>query len=411
MQLSAPSAVHARWPARIVACTAALVAALPAVAAAQLQTSLGASAFREAGGPLSMTVLMPEVSADAQLSSGFAVNAAWTADVVSGASVAVVDAPADDVDAISSATVSDVRYVLGGGVRVGDHQSTWSAGYRYGFENDYRSHAFDIGARTELYDRNTALEINYARSFDSVCDGLDASEAVLKPRLTSSDDCFADSDDVRERDLSLQTFQAAWSQHWTGIFATQLTATAQILEGFQANPYRAVRIGRASAQEHHPDERARYAIGAGARVWIEPLAGALQPQLRAYRDTWDIRSFSAELGYEQTIGAGLRVRGRGRYYVQGGAAFYSDDYVLAPRGQYFTGDRELSPMRSVLLGAQLSWALPSDEQGRVLGVLGGLELVLKGDLLKSWFDEFHYDRVEVPNDTALLGSFALVAGF
>jgi hypothetical protein len=410
MQLSARRAVH---PPRALAQAAALIAVLPAIAAAQLQTTLGASAFREAGGPLSMTVIMPEVSADAQLSSGFAVNAAWAADVVSGASVAIVDAPADDVDAISGASVRDVRHVLGGGVRVGDGQSTWSAGYRYGFENDYRSHAFDVGARTELYERNTALEIGYARAFDSVCDAPDASEPVLKLRLTSSDRCFGhgDEDEIRERDLSVQTFQAAWSQQWTAIFATQLTATAQILDGFQANPYRAVRIGRASAQEHHPDERARYAVGFGARVWIDPLSGALQPQLRAYRDTWDIRSFSAELGYEQTIGAGLRLRGRGRYYVQGGAAFYSDDYVLAPMGRYFTGDRELSPMRSALVGAQVSWALPSDEQGHVLGVLSGLELVLKGDLLKSWFDEFHYDRVEVPNDTALLGSFALVVGF
>jgi hypothetical protein len=217
--------------------------------------------------------------------------------------------------------------------------------------------------------------------------------------------------ELEQRDLSQHTFQGAWTQHWTGIFSTQLTATAQLLDGFQANPYRAVRIGRASAQEHHPDERARFAAGLGARVWIEPLAGALQPQLRAYRDTWDVRSFSAELGYEQTIGAGLRLRGRGRYYVQGGAAFYSDDYVLAPRGQYFTGDRELSPMRSALLGAQVTWAPPSDDQGEVLGLLSGLELVFKGDLLKSWFPEFHYDRVEVPNDTALIGMASVVAAF
>jgi hypothetical protein len=414
MQLSSRSATNA---GRALAWLLPMVA-LSAPAAAQLQTTFGTSAFREAGGPLSMTVLMPEVSADAQLTPGFAVNAAWTADIVSGASVAVVDAPAADVDAISSATVSDIRHELGGGLRIGDGQSTWSAGYRHGFENDYRSHAFDVSAQTELYERNTALQISYARSFDSICDGPDASEAVLKARLVSSDACFGGGDgdvdeqaEPRERDLSSQTFQAAWTQHWTGAITTQLTATAQLLDGFQANPYREVRIGRASAQEHHPDQRARYAAGLGARIWIAPLSGALQPLLRAYRDTWDVRSLSAELGYEQTIGAGLRVRGRGRYYVQSAAAFYSDDYVLAPRGRYFTGDRELSPMRSALLGAQVSWALPSDAEGRVLGFLSGLELALKGDLLKSWFDDFRYDRVEVPNDTALLGSLSLSAGF
>jgi hypothetical protein len=391
---------------------AALGAWLASPAAGQVTTTLGGSIFREAGGPLSMTVLMPEAGVDAQLTSGFALDVGWQADVVSGASVAVVDAPADDVDAISSATVSDVRHVIGGGMRVGDAQSTWRTGYRYGFENDYRSHSFDVAARTELYERNTALEIGYARSFDAVCDAPDASEAALKLRLDTSDGCFDDGDAERsERDLSLHSFQGAWTQNWTGELSSQLSVTAQLLDGFQANPYRAVRIGRASAQEHHPAERARYAVGLGARLWIEPLSGALQPQLRAYRDTWDVRSFSAELGYEQTLGAGLRLRGRGRYYLQSGAAFYSDDYVLAPRGQYFTGDRELSPMRSGLLGAQLTWVAPSDDRGRILDALAELELVLKGDLLKSWFSDFHYDRVEIPNDLALLGSFSLLGAF
>jgi hypothetical protein len=68
-------------------------------------------------------------------------------------------------------------------------------------------------------------------------------------------------------------------------------------------------------------------------------------------------------------------------------------------------------MQSVMLGGQLVWTIPADDQGEVLGFLGGLELVLKGDLIKSTFDEFHYDRVAVPNDTALLFALTLLAGF
>jgi hypothetical protein len=385
----------------------------PSVARAQQShASVGSSVFHEAGGPLNMTVLTPEVNADVALSTGVAVNASWTADVVSGASVAVVDAPAANVDAISSASVHDVRHVLGGGVRVQDGQSSLAGGYHYGIENDYRSNAFDVSARTELYEHDTALEITYARAFDNVCDGPDASEAVRKPRLDTSVGCFNDKQpDRRERDLGAQTFQGAWTQHWTPILSMQTTATAQLLHGFQSNPYRAVRIGRTAAQEHHPNDRARYAVGIGLRIWVEPLKGALQPQLRAYRDTWDVRSLSAELGYEQTIGGGLRVRARGRYYTQSAAAFYSDDYVLSPKGQYFTGDRELSTMRTGLLGAQLTWDVPQDDQGEVLGLLSGLEVALKADLLKSWFPDFHYDRAPVPNTGALIGSLSVLAGF
>ena len=393
-----------------------VLAVAPQTLCAQAEVSASASAFHEGGGPLNMTVLIPEVSADVALSDGLAVNAGWTADVVTGASVAVVDAPAASVDAISGASVQDVRHVLGGGFRVQDGQSTLAGSYRYGFENDYRSHSFDITARTELYERNTALQITYARAFDRVCDGPDASEAVLKPRLDSSEGCFKDAASTaaakrRDVGLSVHTFQGGWTQNLSPALSMQLTASAALLEGLQANPYRAVVIGRAAAQEHHPDNRARYAFAAGFRLWIEPLSGALQPLFRAYRDTWNVRSLSAELGYEQTLGQGLRLRARGRYYVQTGASFYSDDYVLNPKGQYFTGDRELSPMQSGLLGGQFSWTVPANEQGEVLGFLGSLELALKGDLLRSWFPDFHYDRAEVPNDTALLGTLSLLAGF
>jgi hypothetical protein len=398
--------------ARALACALVAWPVLAQDARAQVQASAGASAYHESGGPLSMTVLVPEVSAGAQVSTGLAVSASYTADVISGASVAVVDAPADSVDAISAASVHDVRHVFGGGVRVGDGVSTFSGGYRYGFENDYRSHGFDLAARTELYERNTALEIAYARAFDRVCDSIGASEPVLKTRLPSSDGCFeTGATDRAERDLSSHTFQGAWTQHWSAFVSMQLTATAQLLHGFQQNPYRAVRIGRTAAQEHHPEDRARYAVGLATRIWIAPLSGALQPQLRAYRDTWDIRSLAAELGYEQSLGAGVRVRARGRYYLQSGAAFYSDDYVLMPRGRYFTGDRELSPMHSVLAGLQLTWGVPSDAQGEVLGFLSGLELMIKGDLLRSSFPDFHYDRAPVPNNTALFGSLNAAARF
>lgn len=384
---------------------------LPLVAAAQSQISAGTSAFRESGGPLNMLVIVPEVNADVGLSEGVSIDAAWTADVVSGASVAIVDQPAANVDAISSASVTDVRHELGGGVTLRDGQSSLAAGYRYGIEEDYRSHAFSVSARTELWDHNSGFEITYARAFDSVCDSVDASEPVLKQRLDSSDGCFNDKAEDRDtRKLNLHTAQGVWTQAWTPWLAMQATLSAQLLDGFQSNPYRAVRVGRSAAQEHHPDNRARYAFGLGGRIWIEPLSGALQPQLRVYRDTWAIRSFTAELGYEQVVGLGLRMRARGRYYAQTGAAFYSDDYLLDPKGQYFTGDRELSPMKSLLLGAQLAWTVPSNEEGKVW-IFDGLTLTIKGDVLKSWFPEFHYDRVAVPNDMALIGTFTVGADF
>ena len=60
---------------------------------------------------------------------------------------------------------------------------------------------------------------------------------------------------------------------------------------------------------------------------------------------------------------------------------------------------------------QLTWTLSSTDGHGVLGAFDSLELTLKADVLKHWFDDFHYDKVEVPNDTALLSSLGLATAF
>ncbi len=379
----------------------------PGKAHAEDGIAVGSSIFRETGGPLHMTVLVPTAKASKDIGEAVTVRAGWTADVVSGASVAVVDAPAAKVDAISSATVTDTRHAFSGGVELHDGPSALGVGYTHAFENDYLSNAFDVSARTELWDHDTLLEISYARAFDEVCDLAGAFDPVMKPRLDSSKGCFSDFKTRRDRDLDMHTWQASWTQALTPVLSLQVTGTAQLSHGFQSNPYRAVRIGRTAAQEHHPIDRARYALGAGLRLWLAPLRGALQTYARAYRDTWDITSITGELAYDQTLIGQLRLRGRARYYTQTAAAFYSDDYVLDPHGQYFTGDRELSDMQSLLAGAALLWSAPTDDNGHVLAVLSGFELTLKGDVLKTYFDHFHYDKAAVPNTMALIGSVEL----
>jgi hypothetical protein len=356
------------------------------------------------GGPLHMRVISPGVRAGADVNDHVAVQANYDVDVVSGASVAIVNAPAPEVDAISSATrVTDLRQTAGAGFELRDDNTSLHASYSYGFENDYRSHAFTLRARAEMFERNTAFELSYARGFDRVCNLAQAGneDAVDRQRMPTSEGCFGGDDRVA-LDLNRQTFQAGWTQAWAPILVTQLTVTTQVLDGYQANPYRAVFLGLAAAQEHHPEVRVRYSSGLGARLWLDPLAGALHLFGRIYRDTWGIQSVTADLAYEQTVGQGLRLRGRARHYRQSGAVFYSDDYVLFPRGRYFTGDRELSPMSSWIVGGQLSWTVPSSDDGRVLGFLGSMLLVAKADFLMFSFPEFHYAGVPVPNDKALV---------
>jgi hypothetical protein len=355
-------------------------------------------------GPLHMRVISPSVWAGADAGDKVTIEANYDVDVVSGASVAIVSGPSAEVDAISSATrVTDLRQTTGATLQLRGDTTSLRASYSYGFENDYRSHALTLSARAELFERNTAFELSYGRGFDRVCNLAqpDSLDAVDRQRMPTSEGCFG-GDQRESLDLNLQTFQAGWTQAWTPILLTQLVMTTQVLHGYQANPYRAVFLGLAAAQEHHPETRVRYSGGLRMRLWLEPLRGALHLFGRLYRDTWAIRSVTADLAYEQTLGAGLRLRARGRHYRQSGAVFYSDDYVLFPRGQYFTGDRELSAMSSWTVGGQLSWTVPSGDDGKVLGFLGTMLLVAKADFLMFDFPDFHYGNVPVPNDKALV---------
>lgn len=393
----------------------ALCLALPLGAAradGEVTTTATTTLYREAGGPLEMTVVTPSVDIAGTIRDRVRITAGWEADVVSGASVAVVDAPGAGLDAITSATrLDDFRNTAHASLGFLGEVTRLDVGYTYGTESDYRSHGFEIAGRSELFERNTVLTLSYARGFDQVCSlsQPDAQEPVDRQRLPSSDGCFGGADRV-SLDLALHTFQGAWMQAWSQYFTTQLTLTSQVLHGFQSNPYRAVWLGRAAAQEHHPDDRVRYAAGLAMRLWVSGLHGALQPSVRLYRDTWDVASVTAELGYEQTIPAGVRLRARGRYYVQRGALFYSDDYAFAPAGQYFTGDRELSPMSSWLIGGRAEWIVPPGEDGEI-GFLSALSLVGKADYLLFEFDDFHYGRASVPNDSAFVATVSLEAGF
>lgn len=367
--------------------------------------------FYEFGGPLEMLVVAPHASFRINPADALSLTVTYDADIVSGASVAVVDAPSADVDAITSATqLDDFRSVVSGALALRSAVGSLRGGYAYGFENDYTSHSFFVGARTDLFERNTTFDLSYARAFDLVCDLNQprAQEAVERRRLDVSDGCFDGAETGRTtHDLDLQSFQGSWTQAWASIFVTQLTLTAQLVDGFQSNPYRAVWLGRSAAQEHHPHNRFRYAAGLGARLWIEPLSGTLSANVRLYRDNWDVRSITAELAYEQSIDGALRVRIRGRYYTQGEAAFFSDDYGLRPRGQYFTGDRELSDQESFMAGAQLTWTLTPGTEGASLGPLESFRLILKADFIHHEFSGFRYARASIPNLNTIMGTLGL----
>ena len=368
-----------------------------------------------------MTVYTPGVTAAVTPAEWVSVRGGYEADVVSGASVATKAGPAyqavnPGVDVITTASVRDVRHSPHGAFSLRKGDVAYTASYTHGTENDYKSHSIFVAAKTDVYGHNTQLEISYAKNFDSVCDRVQG-VSDQPPRFRAMEDssgCFADSSPLRtRRPLGIDGFQAAWTQAWTPVFATQLVYTAQLLDGFQSNPYRSVVLAQGlKAQEHHPGNRARQAIALRANFFVRPLKLAIRVTGRAYRDTWDVTSGTGEIEAEKYLLDGFRVAARGRYYRQSGALFWSDDYTggdppLGPKGQYFTGDRELSPFSSVGLGLRLTYALqPAPKVGggstRMLGVFTGLKLGASADAMQFSYDEYTLGGQAIENARAYI---------
>ncbi len=326
---------------------------------------------------LRVRVISPSAEGSVDLGDHLTARAGYSADVVSGATVKVVDV------STSATEFSDTRHSFTGGLTARRDTLSVSGSYTYGFENDYRSHSITVTARTEIAERNSIFELAYSHNWDGVCNepNRDVQDAARRIALDSSTGCFAEGNASRvESPLSVDSVQLSYTQNLSAILVTQLVATAQLLHGFQSNPYRSV-LSSFIAQEHHPEDRARLAVAGRVNLFLPPLRGALRVLVRGYRDTWDVRSTTLEGAYEQTFGPALRLMGRVRYYRQNAAVFYSDDYGLSPQGQYFTGDRDLAAMTSWIVGARLLVHLtPPEDQTRLLSLFHGLDLALKADL-------------------------------
>jgi hypothetical protein len=363
------------------------LAALTAIdARAEDKVEVKAEYFTEPANKEALHVFHPSLGVNVDAHRDFSLNFGYEADVVTGATARTYGS----MDAISSAThFSDTRHAFHGGAELRLGPAAVDAGYTYAFENDYRSHAIDVGAKVDLWGRNTTFRLGYAHNFDSVCDVDNKGTSPTERRsLGSSSGCFAKTVGLVEEPLAIDSYAASWTQVLTPILVSDLGVTFQVLDGFQSNPYRRVRLfGTVEAQESEPLLRQRVAVQARLRLAVVRARGALGVLARFYYDTWGIKSGTAEISWEEWVHPQLLLRVRGRYYQQGRALFYRDagetlSYeAVGPVGQYFTGDRELSPFRDYLVGFKVAWVRNADEKGKVWRWFEQLDLNAKIDLI------------------------------
>ncbi|HTA18040.1 MAG TPA: DUF3570 domain-containing protein, partial [Polyangia bacterium] len=266
-------------------------------------------------------------------------------------------------------------------------------------EHDYRSHAVTATTRSDLLDHNFTLGLSYTHNFDSVCDNNNSTVGDqpldLKPLLSSAH-CFNDAmTDVVSHRLSIDTFQPSLSWTATPRLILQLGSTIQILDGFQSNPYRSVQLGREknTPQERLPEFRQRYAVYGRAVYALPAVRSSALGMVRLYQDSWAVQAVSGDVELNKYFGPAILVSLRGRYHLQSGASFYRDGAGyrdLGPGGQYWTGDRELSPMSNYLGGGKVAFLRrPAQEHS---SWFVEMEVNLKYELLI-----YHLDSPDAPN--------------
>lgn len=342
------------------------------------------------GGLGGLTVVHPQLDIGADVGESFTLDLGYAADAVTGATATVYS-----VDAITSATTfDDLRHEARLGMALHGKRSTFGIGGTAGIERDYLSLTITAAGSVDLPGRNTNIALSYTHNFDQTCDKDNADLGPLERRaLTGFDACTRESYYVRGvddpmamtvwRDLSIDTTQATITQNLSPTSNLQLSLFGQVLHGFQSNPYRRVRVGPNEPQEHIPEVRGRGALSARWNKFFPSLKGAVHASLRGYSDTWGVNSGTAELAYSQYAGSSLLLKVRARIHQQTPATFFKDAFFYqteSAAGEYFTGDRELAPVRNVIIGAKLTMISTAEDDKEVWGLFDKLQLNLKADL-------------------------------
>jgi hypothetical protein len=366
------------------------IACAARIAHAEDHAEVSTSVFEEKrdGNKGGLTVIHPQADFGVDIGRYVTFDAGYSADAVSGATASVYQ-----VDAVSAATTfSDTRHEGTAALGFQGRRSKLAFSGTLGNERDYISKQVGGSGSIDLAGRNTTVALAYTHSFDQVCDRDNSMAMPLQHiALTGGDPCqkqsliFGKNDPgkVVWHDLSIDTAQLTITQNLTPTMNFQAALFGQILEGFQSNPYRRVVVGGVATQETEPGTRARWSVSARLNRYLPKTHSAVHFSARFYDDTWRVVGGDVELAYSQYIGNSLLLRVHARVYQQTAASFFKDAFFYmteSTAGAYFTGDRELSPVRDAVVGGKLT-ILSIGKDKKVWGAFDKLELNVKGDIL------------------------------
>jgi len=256
------------------------------------------------------------------ISDSVSLNASYFVDMVSNASIDVVT---------TASPYREQRVETGVGADYVYRDALISLAATHSNEPDYIADSAGIDVAQNFFGDMTTVNVGYTHGWDTV--------------MKHGDPSFSQPADHWQYRLgATQVLTARW------LMSLNLEAISD--DGYLASPYRVARVFGAAVPEVDPSTRSSRAAQLRV-VGSVGAKGAVRAEYRYFWDTWDIHANTTELGYSQYAGSRWLLDAYARYYSQGHALFYSNDFTSEM--QYMSRNRQLSTFNDVGLGVKASY--------------------------------------------------------
>ncbi len=215
-------------------------------------------------------------------------------------------------------------------------------------EDDYTSRGGAIESKVWSSDKNTTLALGLSVDSDEVG--------------SSQDPAF--SEDRRTFNYLLGITQVLSAES-----IVQSNITYSSARGYQSDVYKAL--------DNRPQSRGMWAWLTRYNRFFQDMESSLHVDYRLYTDTWDVLSHMFEVAWYQPLGQSWMVRPFIRYYSQGAAQFFEDNFPPSSERSFFSADQRLGDFGSIGGGLNLAY-----DFGSGLSVDASVESFLQKPSLK-----------------------------
>ncbi|MFV2059046.1 MAG: DUF3570 domain-containing protein [Gammaproteobacteria bacterium] len=234
------------------------------------------------------------------------------------------------------------------------------------YASPYEEFRQEVGATLDYLYRDTTLNVSFTNStendYDANTVSLSMSHEMFYGLTTlnmgfsrGSDTVGKSTDPTFDEPVDRVRYHFGISQVLTKKMLLTVDLESVSAVGFLNNPYRAVRInGVFGHPEIYPNTRAGLAF-ASRGVYYLGDDSTIMLGYRFYTDNWGINAHTIEARYNHFYSPKILAEYSIRYYTQGQASFYNDDFDQ--EYTYMARDKEMSQSTNYSVGYKITYEI------------------------------------------------------